>query len=52
MNMLMDSMSEEERDLLSEIRHIQRSGYDDDDEYEDDYSYDEKPRRHGHKSWE
>lgn len=51
MNMLMDSMSEGERDLLLEIRHIQRSGYNDDEEYDDDF-YEEKQRRHGHKTWE
>lgn len=53
MNMRMDSLTEVDQELLSDIRHIKKGGYDDEyEEYGDDYSYDEKPRRYGHRSWE
>ena len=51
MNMRMDSLTEVELELLSDIRHIKKGGYDNDEEYDDDY-FDEKPRRYGHRSWE
>lgn len=50
--MRMDSLTEVDQEQLSDIRRITRGGYDDEyEEYDDDY-FDEKPRRHGHRSWE
>lgn len=49
--MLMDSLSEVELEQQLEIRHIERSGYR--DEYDDDDEiFDERIRGFGHKSWE